>query len=106
MAVRAVVFEEFGGVPVVTEVPEPSPPPGGVVLRVEATGLCRSDWHGWRGHDPGIVLPHGLAAHDYPALLELVRSGVVRPDALVSREIGLADASAALVELDHGSPTG
>jgi len=36
MAVRAVVFNEFGGVPVVTEVPEPSPPPGGVVLRVEA----------------------------------------------------------------------
>jgi alcohol dehydrogenase len=47
-----------------------------------------------------------LAAHDYPALLELVRSGAVRPDALVGREIGLADAPAALVELDRGRPTG
>jgi len=23
-----------------------------------AAGLCRSDWHGWMGHDPDIVLPH------------------------------------------------
>jgi alcohol dehydrogenase len=29
-----------------------------VVIKVEATGLCRSDWHGWMGHDPDIVLPH------------------------------------------------
>src|SRR3954468_12798860 len=103
---KAVVYHEFGGPIAIEEVADPAPAVDGAVLRVEATGLCRSDWHGWRGHDPGIVLPHGLAAHDYPALLELVRSGVVRPDALVSREIGLADASAALVELDHGSPTG
>jgi hypothetical protein len=39
-------------------------------------------------------------------LLELARSGAVRPDALVGREIGLADAPAALVELDRGRPTG
>ena len=29
-----------------------------MVLKVEATGLCRSDWHGWMGHDSDIVLPH------------------------------------------------
>jgi alcohol dehydrogenase len=75
MAVRAVVFNEFGGVPVVTEVPEPSPPPGGVVLRVEATGLCRSDWHGWRGHDPGIVLPH-VPGHELAGTVAEVGSGV------------------------------
>jgi alcohol dehydrogenase len=23
-----------------------------------ATGVCRSDWHGWVGHDADIVLPH------------------------------------------------
>ncbi len=72
---RAVVFNEFGGVPVVTEVPEPSPPPGGVVLRVEATGLCRSDWHGWRGHDPGIVLPH-VPGHELAGTVAEVGSGV------------------------------
>jgi D-arabinose 1-dehydrogenase-like Zn-dependent alcohol dehydrogenase len=31
---------------------------GSVIVKVEATGLCRSDWHGWMGHDPDIVLPH------------------------------------------------
>jgi alcohol dehydrogenase len=28
------------------------------VLEVSATGICRSDWHGWKGHDPDIHLPH------------------------------------------------
>jgi 2-desacetyl-2-hydroxyethyl bacteriochlorophyllide A dehydrogenase len=55
---RAVLVEQFSQPPTVVEVPEPIVPPDGVVLRVEATGLCRSDWHGWQGHDPDIVLPH------------------------------------------------
>ncbi|MFD7922262.1 zinc-binding dehydrogenase [Streptomyces sp. NPDC059740] len=55
---RAVVVEEFGRTPVVREVPDPVPSRGGVVVRVEATGLCRSDWHGWQGHDEDITLPH------------------------------------------------
>jgi alcohol dehydrogenase len=70
--------------------------PGAVTLEVSALIARELRWVG----------SHGLAAHDYPALLELVRSGAVRPDALVGREIGLADASAALVELDRGRPTG
>ena len=40
---RAVYFEEFGALPEVREVPDPVPSPAGVVVRVEATGLCRSD---------------------------------------------------------------
>src|SRR5687768_1457865 len=56
--VRAVVFEEFGGPAAVREVPDPSPAEHGVVVQVEATGLCRSDWHGWAGHDRTIALPH------------------------------------------------
>ncbi|MEV7867668.1 alcohol dehydrogenase catalytic domain-containing protein [Streptomyces sp. NPDC088124] len=55
---RAVVFEEFGRLPEVRDVPDPEPAPAGVVVRVGATGLCRSDWHGWMGHDDGITLPH------------------------------------------------
>lgn len=42
----------------VEEVPDPTPPPGGVVLRVEATGICRSDWHSWMGHEDLPGLPH------------------------------------------------
>src|SRR4051812_18533011 len=56
--VRALLFESFGGPLTVQQVPDPTPAPGGVVVRVGATGICRSDWHGWQGHDPDVVLPH------------------------------------------------
>ncbi|WP_104117566.1 alcohol dehydrogenase catalytic domain-containing protein [Arthrobacter sp. B1805] len=55
---RAVWFDEFSARPVLRDVPEPTPSRRGVVVRVEATGLCRSDVHGWLGHDDGIALPH------------------------------------------------
>jgi alcohol dehydrogenase len=42
----------------VETVPDPDPAPDGVVIEVQATGVCRSDWHGWMGHDPAITLPH------------------------------------------------
>jgi alcohol dehydrogenase len=38
-------------------VPDPSPAAHGVVVRVHATGVCRSDWHMWMGHWPEIDLP-------------------------------------------------
>lgn len=55
---KAVYYEDFQGKVVVRDVPKPQVSPGSVVLKMEATGLCRSDWHGWMGHDPDIVLPH------------------------------------------------
>ncbi|MFF3402762.1 zinc-dependent alcohol dehydrogenase family protein [Streptomyces sp. NPDC002659] len=73
---RAVVFEEFGGPLDVREVPDPVAAPGGAVIRVEATGLCRSDWHGWMGHDPGITLPH-VPGHELAGVVESVGDGVV-----------------------------
>lgn len=55
---KAVYYERFGEAPTVRTLPDPVPGPRGVVIAVAATGLCRSDWHGWMGHDPDIVLPH------------------------------------------------
>ncbi|MDB4582559.1 zinc-dependent alcohol dehydrogenase family protein [Draconibacterium sp.] len=55
---KAVYYKEFKGKVEVREVPDPSVSPDSVIIKVEATGLCRSDWHGWMGHDPDIVLPH------------------------------------------------
>ncbi|MFT3743626.1 MAG: zinc-dependent alcohol dehydrogenase family protein [Pyrinomonadaceae bacterium] len=55
---RAAVFEEFQGPITIQTVPDPTPSPTGVVLRVKACGICRSDWHGWMGNDPDIKLPH------------------------------------------------
>ena len=42
----------------IENVPDPEPAADGVVVAIRATGVCRSDWHGWMGHDPAIVLPH------------------------------------------------
>ncbi|MFF2726558.1 zinc-dependent alcohol dehydrogenase family protein [Streptomyces sp. NPDC058008] len=72
---RAVVFEEFGQEARVRDLPDPVPPAGGVVVRVEATGLCRSDWHGWMGHDPDIVLPH-VPGHELAGVVADVGPGV------------------------------
>ncbi|MDH4108104.1 MAG: zinc-dependent alcohol dehydrogenase family protein [Gammaproteobacteria bacterium] len=55
---KAALYERFGGPVAVAELPEPEPGPEGAVLEVRATGICRSDWHGWLGHDPDIRLPH------------------------------------------------
>src|SRR4051794_17018333 len=54
---RAVVYREHGALPAVTTWPDPECPADGVVVRVGATGVCRSDWHAWMGHDP-VSLPH------------------------------------------------
>jgi alcohol dehydrogenase len=63
--VRSICFDEFGGPLRVAEVPEPVATADGAVIAVRATGLCRSDWHGWRGHDPDIAtLPH-VPGHEF-----------------------------------------
>ncbi|MEU6350885.1 zinc-dependent alcohol dehydrogenase family protein [Streptomyces sp. NPDC047072] len=66
---RAVVFDQYGEPAKVRELPDPEPAPHGVVVRVEATGLCRSDWHGWQGHDPDITLPH-VPGHELAGVIE------------------------------------
>jgi alcohol dehydrogenase len=72
---RAVVFEEFAGPLEVRSVADPAPPRGGVVIRVEASGLCRSDWHGWMGHDSDIRLPH-VPGHELAGTVEAVGADV------------------------------
>src|SRR3954454_22086349 len=55
---RAAVMQAFEQPLTLETVPDPAPEPDGVVVEVRATGVCRSDWHGWMGHDPSIALPH------------------------------------------------
>ena len=68
---RAVLFSAFGGPVEVREVGDLQVPADGAVIRVEATGLCRSDWHGWMGHDPDIRLPH-VPGHEFAGTIEAV----------------------------------
>lgn len=62
--------------PALVEVPAPTCPPGGVVIAVGATGVCRSDWHAWQGHDP-VVLPH-IPGHELAGTVAEVGAGVTR----------------------------
>lgn len=55
---RAAIFEQFGGPVTVRPVPDPAPHPDSAIIAVRACGLCRSDWHGWMGHDSDVRLPH------------------------------------------------
>jgi D-arabinose 1-dehydrogenase-like Zn-dependent alcohol dehydrogenase len=45
-------------------VPDPDCPVDGVVLKVLACGVCRSDWHAWTGADPDVHLPH-IPGHEF-----------------------------------------
>jgi alcohol dehydrogenase len=74
---RALVYDAFGGPLQVRDVPAPEPSAGGVVVRVGATGVCRSDWHGWQGHDPDIALPH-VPGHELAGTVEAVGADVRR----------------------------
>jgi alcohol dehydrogenase len=57
-SMRAAIYQQFREPLSVQNVSDPTPPDDGVVIAVKATGICRSDWHGWRGHDPDIRVPH------------------------------------------------
>jgi alcohol dehydrogenase len=75
---RAVTYHQFGGPIAVETLPDPSPADDGAVIQVEATGLCRSDWHGWRGHDPDIrQFPH-VPGHEFAGIVVAVGRDVSR----------------------------
>ncbi|HSG37798.1 MAG TPA: alcohol dehydrogenase catalytic domain-containing protein, partial [Paracoccaceae bacterium] len=60
---RAAVLTTFNAPLEIREVSDPECPEDGVVLRVLACGVCRSDWHAWNGSDP-VPLPH-IPGHEY-----------------------------------------
>jgi alcohol dehydrogenase len=68
---RAVYFEKFQQLPVIATLPDPTPSPTGAVVKVEASGLCRSDWHGWMGHDSDVKLPH-VPGHELAGVIVAV----------------------------------
>ncbi len=74
---KAAVYEAFAQPLTIQNVPDPVAHPDGVVIRVEANGICRSDWHGWMGHDPDIALPH-VPGHELAGVVEVVGKDVKR----------------------------
>ena len=74
---KAVVYRAFCAPPEIERVADPVPGSDGVVLKVMASGVCRSDWHGWQGNDPDIVLPH-VPGHELAGIVEAVGDRVTR----------------------------
>jgi len=72
---KAILFEKFQEDPKLVTLDDPTPDADGVVIKVEATGVCRSDWHGWMGHDNDIELPH-VPGHELAGAIEAVGKNV------------------------------
>jgi alcohol dehydrogenase len=64
---KAVVYSRYGATPVLTQTADPACPADGVVIAVGATGVCRSDWHAWKGHEP-VTLPH-IGGHEFAGVV-------------------------------------
>lgn len=72
---RAAVYEKFQGPITIQNVTDPTLKDHGVIIKVKATGLCRSDWHGWMGHDTDIMLPH-VPGHELAGIIEMIGGNV------------------------------
>jgi len=68
---KALCYEAFQQVLSIRQLADPVPERHGVVVKVTATGLCRSDWHGWMGHDADIRLPH-VPGHELAGTIEAI----------------------------------
>lgn len=60
---HAIVYDAVGQTPRYDEVPAPPCPPRGAIIDVTATGICRSDWYAWCGHQP-VTLPM-IPGHEF-----------------------------------------
>ncbi len=61
---RAAVLREYNAPLSIENIAEPDCPDDGVVLKVLACGVCRSDWHGWVGEHPRVK-PGQIGGHEY-----------------------------------------
>ena len=61
---RAAVVREFNEDLSMENVSEPACPDNGVVMEVEACGVCRSDYHGWTGEHP-LINDGSILGHEY-----------------------------------------
>ena len=68
---NALVYDDFDAPLTLRTVSRPTPTPRGVVLEVLACGVCRSDWHGWKGHDP-MITPPNVPGHEVVGIVTAV----------------------------------
>jgi D-arabinose 1-dehydrogenase-like Zn-dependent alcohol dehydrogenase len=78
---RAAVLEGIRKPLAVREMPDPKLPPHGAMIRVEANGICRTDWHLWTGDwswfGINLQFPH-VMGHEFCGVVEEVGPEVTR----------------------------
>jgi len=72
---KAAVYNTFNGAIEIKQVDDPVATEKEAIIEVRASGICRSDWHGWKGHDPDIRLPH-VPGHEFSGIVKEVGSKV------------------------------
>ena len=73
---KAAIYYKFQEDLVIKDLPDPNLSDNGVIIKVKASGICRSDWHAWMGHDSDIVLPH-VPGHELAGTISAVGKNVV-----------------------------
>ncbi|MFC7487491.1 zinc-dependent alcohol dehydrogenase family protein [Knoellia sp. CPCC 206453] len=71
---KAISYSAYDETPTLVDVPEPVCARDGAVISVRATGVCRSDWHAWKGHDP-VPLPQ-IPGHELAGTIASVGADV------------------------------
>ena len=58
------------------------------------------------GWELDVLGTHGMAAADYPPMLTLIEQGILQPQRLIERTVGLDDAAALLAHFDEATVAG
>jgi alcohol dehydrogenase len=57
-------------------------------------------------HEIEIRGSHGMQAHRYPAMMEMILNGRLKPEKLIGRTISLSETPQALMAMDRFAGTG
>jgi alcohol dehydrogenase len=58
------------------------------------------------GWELDVLGSHGMAGAEYPAMMALIERGVLRPERLIERIVGLGEAAALLPGFDQATVAG
>ena len=76
---RAAIITEYGMPLEIANVPDPVLPRDGIIMKVRATGVCRSDWHTWMGHYGDQINLPLIPGHEMAGdVLEVVHGSFMR----------------------------
>ncbi|WP_052665472.1 zinc-dependent alcohol dehydrogenase [Nitriliruptor alkaliphilus] len=96
---RAAIVRAFNAPLEVTDVPTPEPGPEQVLVRIEASGLCHTDIHAWRGDWPVKPSPPFIPGHEGVGIVEAIGASVTR--VAVGQRVALPWLATACGTCDH-----